>query len=373
MKKVNLTFIIMSLFIGYITSISCSSDNDGNGDSTSGNELNSSIIGTWKVTDDDDVYVFKEGGIGIGCEHAEDTRQDLWTFNYTYSEKSKVVTMKYGSKTDIFKNVQYYNGTVTCVDENGDEITLVKQSKPIVIISVNADGAQESYRDRRCFIYGNNGGTYDIGIKGSYLWHKDYNGNIALTATKYADNSNMLNNYSFKNNVSNGTLSLNIGKNNSSVEKKSTIKISALDGDGNGIHSMYIDIYQKASSNNGSGSSTGGSTGGNTGSSTGSIQTGKVKATAKVIGAGLSYDKEAQFIDGNTCTIEYVYNPSTGKYYIYGGPFCSNPDANGGKGVRYDANKGYNSICVYNGVYFDYSTRPVTKYNWYVYLRFTLP
>ena len=117
----------------------------------------------------------------------------------------------------------------------------------------------------------------------------------------------------------------------------------------------------------------GGSTGGGTGDD-GSVQTGKVKATAKVIGPGLDYSIDAQFYDGKTCTIDYTYNPSTGKYYIYGGPFDSHPESNDGKGLRYDAKKGYNSICVNRGAYFDYSYGIVPiKYNWELYLRFTLP
>ncbi len=100
---------------------------------------------------------------------------------------------------------------------------------------------------------------------------------------------------------------------------------------------------------------------------------GKVNVTAKVVGLGLQYDKEAQFYEGKTGTVDYVYYPSTGKYYVYSGWFGGNADANGGKGIRFDASKGYNNICVYRGVYFDYSKKYVLKYNWDVYLRFTLP
>lgn len=117
-----------------------------------------------------------------------------------------------------------------------------------------------------------------------------------------------------------------------------------------------------------------GESGGNTGGgSTNEFITGQVEATAHVIGPGLAYDREAQFYDGRTCTIDYYYYPSTGRYYVFGGPYCSHPEANGGKGLRFDAVKGYNNICVYYGVYFDKSKIPYIKYNWDVYLRFYLP
>ncbi len=134
---------------------------------------------------------------------------------------------------------------------------------------------------------------------------------------------------------------------------------------------LYFTVKQLA----GTGGSSGGTTGGDSGGTGGTTEPvwGKVKATAKVSGPGLAYDSEAQYYDGKTGTIDYVYYPSSGKYYIYSSYFGSDPDANGGKGVRHEAQKGNNSVCVYHGVYFDYSKKYTIKYNWDLYLRFTLP
>lgn len=103
--------------------------------------------------------------------------------------------------------------------------------------------------------------------------------------------------------------------------------------------------------------------------------TGKVDVTCKVIGPGLRYDSEAMFLDGQTGEVDYAYYPSTGKYYIYGSYFSSDPDANGGKGIHFNAEKGYNNMSVRRGVYFDYSYSYITpiKYDWEAYLKFTLP
>ena len=122
-------------------------------------------------------------------------------------------------------------------------------------------------------------------------------------------------------------------------------------------------------------SSSGGSSGSGTGGSSTQIVTGKVSAIVDVIGPGLSYDSYAQYIDGKTCTIEYTYNPSTGEYYIYAGPYSSNPDANGGKGLRHKAQKGSNSITIMQDFWLEYRPNSVVpiKYNWEARLKFTLP
>lgn len=86
---------------------------------------------------------------------------------------------------------------------------------------------------------------------------------------------------------------------------------------------------------------------------------------------GTEYSNVARTADGKTTTVHYEYRASTGKYYVYGGTWDSNPSANGGKGVRYDAQKGYNSIRINGGAYYDSSTK--TRYNWEIYLQVTLP
>ena len=120
----------------------------------------------------------------------------------------------------------------------------------------------------------------------------------------------------------------------------------------------------------GSGDNGGSSGSGNSGSDTSPVW-GKVTGTISAIGPGVTYSSEASFADGKSTTVDYVYYPSTGNYYVYGGTFCSQPEVNGGKGLRYDAKKGYNSITIKYGFYYDYSTK--IRYDWELRLRVTLP
>lgn len=114
----------------------------------------------------------------------------------------------------------------------------------------------------------------------------------------------------------------------------------------------------------------GGSGSGSSGGDTSPVW-GKVKGTISAIGPGVAYSSEASFADGKSTTVDYVYYPTTDTYYVYGGTFCSQPEVNGGKGLRYDAKKGYNSITIKYGYYYDYSTK--IKYDWELRLHVTLP
>lgn len=111
--------------------------------------------------------------------------------------------------------------------------------------------------------------------------------------------------------------------------------------------------------------------GSNDDTNTPSIVTGKVTATVKAIGPGVAYDSYAQYVNGKTTKVDYEYYPKTGKYYVYGGIYDSHPESNGGKGLRYDAQKGYNSITIYYDYYYDYSMR--ISYQWELVLKVTLP
>ncbi|MBR5323935.1 MAG: hypothetical protein IKV14_03835 [Muribaculaceae bacterium] len=135
---------------------------------------------------------------------------------------------------------------------------------------------------------------------------------------------------------------------------------------GTAIITIEQDAYQ---------SNTGGNSDNETGGGSTQIVTGKVSATVDVIGPGLNYDSYAQYIDGKTCTIEYTYNPSTGEYYIYAGPYSSNPEANGGKGLRHKVQKGYNSIVIMQDYWLEYRPNSVVpiKYDWEARLKFTIP
>ncbi len=125
-----------------------------------------------------------------------------------------------------------------------------------------------------------------------------------------------------------------------------------------------------SSSGSGSGNNGSGSGSGNGGGDTSPIW-GKVTGTISAIGPGVAYSSEASFADGKSTTVDYVYYPTTDTYYVYGGTFCSQPDVNNGKGLRYDAKKGYNSITIKYGFYYDYSTK--IRYDWELRLRVTLP
>ncbi len=113
----------------------------------------------------------------------------------------------------------------------------------------------------------------------------------------------------------------------------------------------------------------GGGTGGGGGSS--NEEWGTVKATLSSIGPGVYYSDVATNADGRSVTVDYVYNSAKGTYTVYGGAWCSDPSANGGKGVAYRAQKGYNNIVIYAGAYYDSYYN--VKYNWEIHMKFTLP
>lgn len=101
---------------------------------------------------------------------------------------------------------------------------------------------------------------------------------------------------------------------------------------------------------------------------------GTVVANVAAIGPGVYYSSFATNADGKTDEIVYHYYPYSGKYYIYGGRYCSDPSSNGGKGLRFEAESGYNSVSVYHQAYFERDAYDnLIKYDWYIYLRFTLP
>lgn len=95
------------------------------------------------------------------------------------------------------------------------------------------------------------------------------------------------------------------------------------------------------------------------------------RVTGKIKAYGTEYSAVAKAANGKSTTVDYVYYPSTGKYYVYGGTWDSNSSANGGKGVRYDAHKGYNSIRINGGAKYDHTTK--MTYTWEVYLQVTIP
>lgn len=126
---------------------------------------------------------------------------------------------------------------------------------------------------------------------------------------------------------------------------------------------LHTDFYIISNSNTGSGSGTSG-----TGQTTGEYW-GKVTATVRCLGPGAEYTAVAQSIDGERTTIDYVYYYDTNTYKAYGGAYCANPEANGGKGVAFDAKSGFNSVRIYTS----YTYYRGDTYMYYLYLNFTLP
>ncbi len=101
-------------------------------------------------------------------------------------------------------------------------------------------------------------------------------------------------------------------------------------------------------------------------------QWGKAEATVSV--RTTKWDSYLSYVNGKTTKIDYVYYPNTGKYYAYGGIYDANSEANGGKGPRYDAHKGYNTIVVHRGMDRDYSITSYTAYySWSISINFTIP
>lgn len=123
--------------------------------------------------------------------------------------------------------------------------------------------------------------------------------------------------------------------------------------------------------NHGKWGSGGDSSGSGGGSGTTEPTGGKVSGKIKVYGAGLDYSSYAQSINGNSVIVEWVYYPKTGKYAFYGGAYCRDSSANGGKGVLYDCEKGYNSVEIDS----DYasSSGHYREWKYEVYVQFTIP
>lgn len=135
----------------------------------------------------------------------------------------------------------------------------------------------------------------------------------------------------------------------------------------NAVRGVYDDGSPLDHGQWGSSGGSGGSGSGGTTEPTG----GKVPGKIKVYGEGLDYSSYAQSINGNSVTVEWVYYPKTGKYAFYGGAYCSDSSANGGKGLLYDCEKGYNSVKLDS----DYasSSGHYREWKYEVYVQFTIP
>lgn len=341
----------------------CGDDSDG---TVTGNDgtLSSQLVGSWVMFDENDGIIFNADGTGLYAEHYDEERgADVAAFTWVADEANRRVFLSYAEHegdpyTEVYTSVSVSGDILTCVDSDGDAIRLQRRTFTYrTMDEVDAEGGGDSGDGGQ-----SGGNTFDITASASsvsaqggtlsfYVYNKDKKAiNIkypsgqsavwqSLSTTRYAGGQDWL-------------CKVTVPANTSSTAERHTYRFYKDDGS-----EAYFYVSQA---------------GGGSGGSSEAVW-GKVDVVAEVIGPGLAYSKEAQFYDGKTGKVDYVYYPSSGKYYVYGSYFCSYPDANGGKGVRYDAKKGYNSICVRSGAYFDYSVRPTVKYNWDVMLKFTLP
>ena len=243
MKKKYLNLLVLfSFIIGLIPLASCS-DND---DEESGNgENNSGIVGTWKTVDDDDVYVFKSDGTGIGCEHTEDVEQDLWTFRYEYSEKDKTIKMMYDGKTDVLTNVEINGKMLVGIDsDNNDRFLLNRQENPIGILTLDA-GNDDTYNGD-VYRYGSETAGHSIDITSRFLWHKDYFEEMQIKISDVVDYSNMMLNYAVNQYGNKASLTFELNRNDMSESRSAIIRLTALDSKGNGVSSIDVKIDQES-------------------------------------------------------------------------------------------------------------------------------
>lgn len=451
MKRRNLGILYSVLAIVGLPMFSSCSEEGNSIEEDVGGSSDVPIVGTWKVTGADDVYVFKSDGTGIGCEHSESVEQDIWTFQYVYNQETNTLTLR-SDETDVCRNVTISGDMLCCTDESEEELAMCRQSEPVVLLSVDVENLDfNQYTGHENINYGNEAGEYDLTITGRYLWHKEVTDRLYISVFAIEDNNGMLSDCETTQGINNTVFTFNLSENTNFESRTATINLVALNANDEQLSSVILDIRQRAAEismevdpplnipaeggtvcfviynkdqqnivatypseqsskwtklssakypggadwrfdvavsanmgtmtnyydysfkkNDGSSLAFTLSQSPQTGGGSNEYITGTVSAETKVIGPGLTYDSEAQFINNQTCTIEYMYYPSSGNYYIFGGIFCSDPDANNGRGYRYKAQKGYNSICIRHGVYFSYYPTLI-KYNWDVYLKFTLP
>lgn len=242
--------MLMLLFMGYVPFLSCSSDKDGEDDHAGGN-AQSSLVGTWIMSDDDDVYVFKADGTGIGCEHADDTEQDLWHFNYTYSEATRTVTMRYDGKTDVFKDIVIHDDRLDCTDVDGDRLVLNKMIEPVPVFTFVTDPEYDAdfINGNSCYKLGSEPCTLTVHMTAQLLWHKNHGEEVTLSVEKNSESKDMFSNFNFSGNGSSGTLTMAITKNSKPTERVSTISVRAVGKEGNQIRAKLFALRQSGIEN----------------------------------------------------------------------------------------------------------------------------
>lgn len=351
----------------YMSSITIKDDNTISGKWYEGDGDYSEFRGTIHINGTDVVLVmifYDENGDYDEVETWEDLKLTQLTNN-------TLVIRENGDedKGEIFSYVNY------CMYKSGGENLLPQPGDVYTFTSVVpvVDATNLTYVSNNRYKCSNSGGEYYIDIEAILTKLSGetfrYGGEIGNFTAKPLG-SNIFASVSWDMSYPN-KFEINVDQNFSSYSRTQQIEIGySYYYSGQVSGTAIITIEQEASQ-----SSTGGNTGSGTGGTSSGIVTGTVNAVVDVIGPGLNYDSYAQYIDGKTDIIEYTYNPSTGEYYIYGGIYCSDSDANGGKGLRYKAQKGSNSIVIYRDSWFEYRPNSVVpiKYDWEARLKFTLP
>jgi hypothetical protein len=95
--------------------------------------------------------------------------------------------------------------------------------------------------------------------------------------------------------------------------------------------------------------------------------------TARISAFSPMPDDFVDSCNGKNDEVKYVYDKRTEEYRVYGGQYCSDPEANDGKGVEYTATSGYNYLKI-NGGDAVYTVGSLSyPYTWSVYMGVTLP
>ncbi len=376
--------LLLMLSFGFTSCQDSDRDGDGGGDPE---EPTSPIVGTWVLKyndwdDEGDCYVFRKDGTGMFAEHFNRGADVDEHFEYTYNETTKKLMIFYYDEDGDFDEAEVYenliiNGNTATLSYNDELYTVTRQSTPIVVYDPE-DSDMDYYwndDDVRTYKCESSQCEHYIEFTPYILWHEDITLLDPLAVTVSCDwiNCNLTGSHLRR-------LTLNIPENTKSTKKEYSIKLllecGKLSTTGIFGNTYYIPIEQEAAQSSNGGNSGGNSGGNNSGNGSGSSsnepQWGTVTATIAAY-SGWPDDSYVEYIDGQTTTVDYVYFPDTGKYRVYGGIYCSDMDANGGKGVAYEAQKGYNSIRIDGGADYYYLGDKRMYYKWEVYMRVTLP
>lgn len=337
----------------------------------------SPIVGTWSTQSDniwDDLtcIVFRANGTGIYAENynSVEGKLDIDNFSYTYDENTRIITLIFTDggdfETEVYTGVTVTDEQITGFYENDYEhlISLKRvhgprasfYCEPVEYIETNDALGFPIY-----YLPGD-AGTYHFHIHSYTLWHE----NIPPVTVLSVENDPNYDPISCTvSGLNPSTLTVNASANNSGKEKSHSLDLKIANSDYSASFNGIIFLHQKTQE-------AGGNNGGNSGSDSTEPQWGKVTANIAAY-SGYPDDSYVDWVDGQTDQVDYVYYPSTGKYYVYGGIFCSDNTANGGKGIRYEAKQGYNSIQIDGGADYYYLGDRRINYRWEVYLRVTLP